>query len=450
MSAFTARRFFAVSACAVLLGAAAVPRAHAQSPIASSSSSFSSTSTSSNMTSAATNSVIQANLRPTVRVAGLPIFAPSVANQQVNPGLYVAPGLTLAQAAFNTRVVGRALRSIPPYALLAGSNPYGAGASLSAAGYGASPYGYGGGYGYGGYGYYEDPYTGYLRGAAEVTNADGKYLSQVQQARLLQAQADSAKLDLRRRIADEAAVERRNWLNPEADRVRALHAAYERATREPPVSEILSGQAINDLYNHILHEQMKGIKGPDVPLNDDMLRQVNLVGVGSNGSVAFLKDRGRLNWPLALQDPAFDEPRKEFTALAADAVNQARLNNTISAGMIRDMLGDVRRMNETLLRHVADVSPSDYVDAKRFLGGLESAVRALQDPNVANQLNQNWSPHARTVAELTDFMSQRGLRFGPAAPGDEPAYRSLYDRLLSYDTGISELVTKNRPATGSR
>ncbi len=57
-----------------------------------------------------------------VVVPGQPIFTPAVANQQVNPGFYLRPGLTIAQAAFNTRVAGSALRSIPPYAF--GFNPY--------------------------------------------------------------------------------------------------------------------------------------------------------------------------------------------------------------------------------------------------------------------------------------------------------------------------------------
>ncbi len=439
----------------------------------------------------------------------LPLFAPAVANQQVNAGFYLAPGLTIAQAAFNTRVTGSAMRSIPPYAF--GNNPYPqfvnigtglplnptlpgtmnpgttgtlttagsmftgspfglyaggvSGAALAAGAYGGgygggygaalqtgSPYGggYGGGYGSSGYGgYYEDPYTGYLRGAAQVTNSQGQYLSQVQQARLLQVQADSAKLDLRHRIAEEAAAERRNWLNPETERVKELHSAYERATREPPITEILSGQALNDLYNHVYPVQAKraaqGVKAPDVPVNEDMLRQINFTGVGSGGSVALLKNAGRLNWPLALQSPQFDEPRKELTALVGDAASQARLNNPVAAGTLRDMIADVRRMNETLLHDVGDFPPNQYVDAKRYLNQLEGVVKALRDPNAGNQLNQSWTPRARTVAELVDFMGQKGLKFAPATAGDEPAYRHLYQQFLAFDGGTAPQIATTKP-----
>jgi hypothetical protein len=417
-------------------------------------------------------------------------FMPSVANQAINPNFRIAPGLTLPQAAFNTAVAGQALSNIPaylfgfnPYPQVVGVNPFlngnlnttagltglnGAalttgglgggtlatgfgggygGLGSSGGGYGSSPYGGGGGYGGGGYGgYYEDPYAGYLRGVADVTNSQGRYLNQVQQARLLQTQADLSKLDLRRRLIDEAAMERKNWLNPEAERVKDLNAAYTRATREPPMTEVLSGASLNDLYNHLYPMQdrarQQGLKGPAVALDEDMLKQINLVGSGSQGSVGMLKDRGKLNWPLVLQTPDFDTPRKELSTLATDAVDQLRLNNPVGAANLRDMMGDVRRMNDTLLRSAGDVSPSDYVEAKRFLSSLDSALRALQDPNVGNQLNQAWTARAHNMAELIDFMEQKGLKFGPAAAGDEPAYRYIYQRMLAYDAGMTDVLAK--------
>jgi hypothetical protein len=42
--------------------------------------------------------------------------------QGINPYYQVAPGLTINQAAYNTRVMGRAYSFVPPYAL--GYNPY--------------------------------------------------------------------------------------------------------------------------------------------------------------------------------------------------------------------------------------------------------------------------------------------------------------------------------------
>jgi hypothetical protein len=441
--------------------------------------------------------------QPVVTKTGTPFSSviPSLANQSINPIFRLGNGLTLPQTAFNTAVAGQALSQIPPAAFginpfnaglgfgnaglgfgsalgvgglgtaaLAAnpfafgsasalgsglgtaaltSSPLGAGASLTSSpyggGYGAGGYG-GGGYGYGGYG--EDPYAGYLRGTADVTNSQGRYLSQVQQARLLQSQADMSKLDLRRRIIEDLAIERKGWLNPEADRVRGMEAAYARATHEAPITEILSGQALNDLYNHVYPLQQKAkaqdIGLPKVDVDEDMLKQVNLTGSGSLGSVALLKDRGKLTWPLVLQGSEYEKYRERLTALAKDAINKVGLNNPVGAATLRDMMGDVRHMNELLLHNVGELSPSEYVEAKRYLNSLESAVKALQDPNVGNQLNQNWAARAHNVAALVDFMGDKGLKFAPATAGDEPAYRHLYQRLVAYDAAVSSKMSSAR------
>jgi hypothetical protein len=419
---------------------------------------------------------------------------PSLASQAINPNFRLAPNLTIGQAAFNTTMAGQALQQVPAFAF--GFNPFprvanfgptfqtgspfgiangglglgtgglgvggvgaslstsplglGAGglgsASLSTSGYGgsqASPYssGYGG---YGGYG--EDPTAGYLRGTASVIGAQGNFLNQSQQARLLQTQADVSKLDLRRRILEEATLERKNWINPEAERVKDIQTVYSRATHEAPLNEILSGQALNSLYNHVYplleKARAQNVQGPNVPLDGDMLKQINLSGAGSLGSVALLKDRGKLTWPLSLQTAAFEPARKEMNTLAAEAVNQVRLNNPVDAATLRDMTSDVRRMNEMLLREVGELSPTDYMQSKHFLGTLDSAIKALQDPGVANQFNQNWAARGRNVAELVDFMGQKGLQFAPATAGDEPAYRHLYQGLVAFDAALGETLTK--------
>jgi hypothetical protein len=38
-------------------------------------------------------------------------------------------------------------------------------------------------------------------------------------------------------------------------------------------------------------------------------------------------------------------------------------------------------------------------------------------------------------------MRENGLRFAPAVPGDEAAYRALHSALVAFDTGISPADT---------
>jgi hypothetical protein len=77
--------------------------------------------------------------------------------QPINRNWLVAPGVTLRQAAYNTRVVGRALSSIPPWVY--GYNPY----PSPFINYG-NPYPFY--YGYNPYALYSSVYNPYLTGAA--------------------------------------------------------------------------------------------------------------------------------------------------------------------------------------------------------------------------------------------------------------------------------------------
>jgi plastocyanin len=109
------------------------------------------TATSSLRTTSAVTTTSSATTTPTssttttVSRSGTPISIPSLATQSINPIFQIAPGLTLPQAAFNTQVLGQALRSVPPYAF--GFSRFGGGYGIGGGYPIASPY-MGGGYGY--------------------------------------------------------------------------------------------------------------------------------------------------------------------------------------------------------------------------------------------------------------------------------------------------------------
>jgi hypothetical protein len=442
------RRFGAAACAAFALLGASVPAGHAQ------------------------------GLRPPViptRGGNLPTNVPrsafTIPNPQapfgVNPLFRLTPNLTLPQAAFNTNVANSTLGSIPPYiafssAISSLGNPY---ASTLSTGGGINPYSanlYGGGYGgyggggYGGYGaldaysnpysgYYPsyDPFSGYLRGAADITNANGRFLSQVQQARLLQAQADTARLDFRRKAIDEANYERSLIPSPEAVRQKNQLSALDRARHNPPFTEILSGQALNDLFNHVAAEQAKGVKGPNVPLDENLLKSVNLKGANVPGNISLLKDDGRLTWPPSLRTPEFEQARTGLSDAIGDAVKQIKFNKAVPPGRIKDMRAELQRLNDILNRNVGDMPPSQYIEARRYLNNLADAVKALDDPNAVNYFNGSWTPQARNVAELVEQMRNKGLQFAPAGAGDEPAYNMIYQALAAFDSGMTQ-VTASR------
>src|SRR5689334_347362 len=212
----------------------------------------------------------------------------------LSPFFRVAPGLSLAQAAFNTTVMGGAFQNFPAYALPYASpyalgyspfnnpgvpppgfpwsylpnnpfiypyvfgNPYG-GATMSSAGYGGGSPGFPGG-GYGGgqngaysnpYGSYYGPYQGYLSGAADVIRGQSNYMVSAQQANLVKEQVQRERVENRRRVLDEWLYEREKTPTAEDDRARTRKLEEHRARNDPPATETYAGKSLNDLLDHL-------------------------------------------------------------------------------------------------------------------------------------------------------------------------------------------------------
>ncbi len=59
-------------------------------------------------------------------------------------------------------------------------------------------------------------------------------------------------------------------------------------------------------------------------------------------------------------------------------------------------------------------------------------MNALEKPDARKQLAGAYSPRARNVQELVDFMTDNGVRFAPATPGNENAYQVVHDAFVRY------------------
>jgi len=292
---------------------------------------------------------------------------------------------------------------------------------------------------------YYDPYGGALTGYANLISAVAQSNITIQQARMVQQQANQSMLDTRRRLFDQIRYERMSIPTPEEVRVHDMEVALNRARRNPPLVEIWSGLALNDLLKYLIKQQGAGMRGPRIELDEDMLRHIN-VNTGKGGNVGLLKDGGKLQWPLSLQRPEFAEARKTLTQLLPDAIQQVQFNNPLSPAILKDIQTSLQILNDTLNKEVnaanSDLSASQYIDARRYLNQLNDGFKALQDPNAPNFFNKKWSARGKTVAELIKNMDLGGLEFAPATSGDEGPYRALYNALAAYDTGMNQLMTR--------
>jgi hypothetical protein len=340
-----------------------------------------------------------------------------------------------------------------------------------AASYAGSGLGYGGlggvggaylGLGYGGLGSYysgmntaglysglSGGYQGYLSGSAAITKANAQYHTIIQQGSLLREEARRSRLQTRRAQIEEAEYERAHMPDPEKIRQQQLARALDRARVSPPLTEIWSGDSLNSLLRHLISQQGQGVKGPTMPLDEDMLKSITLTAGDTRGNVGLLKENGALQWPQPLQGEAFKDAREDLSRQMKHAVSTVQVNRAPDESTVNDLQADLKKLSDTLEASVSSLSPDQYIEARRYLRMLNNSVTALKDRNVSNLLNGNWDAKGKSVAELVKFMADKGLRFASATPGNESAYLALYHKLAAFDAGMPRVAsTSENPGNG--
>jgi hypothetical protein len=293
-------------------------------------------------------------------------------------------------------------------------------------------------------GFYPGRAGGYLYGVAAVTDANAQYVNTIQQARITQQQANQAAFDTRRRALDEWRYEQSLRQNQTDLLERKQMEALRRARGVATNTEIWSGQASNSLLKNIQQMQSGELRGPLVPLDEETLRHINLTTGTTVAGSGLFRDGGKLQWPFALSKPQFAGERATIDQLAPHIVKEA-----VSGGINDSTLSDLNTAVESLRNKVDDavkeLSPSQYIQASRYVTELKNTVRAMQDPNVSNQFNGKYAARGNDVTQLVDMMTQQGLKFASANPGDEPYYTALHQSLISDDMGLTQLVSRYNP-----
>jgi hypothetical protein len=311
----------------------------------------------------------------------------------------------------------------------------------------------GGGYGYPSFPGFGPGGVGYgagqaLQGAAAYTTAQGEYWKSIQQARITREQSRQMAIDTaRKQIQFEAWYE---TVRPTAPRMREAEAATEldRARREPPATEVWSGRSLNELLRSVVRAGRDKNRGPQILLNNDTLQHLNLTDkTGGNAGMLKMTDKeGKLAlyWPIGLEGADFQEPRQRLTQNLREAVDALRGNGRPSATTVKDIQNDFKSLNDKLSNSADELSPSQYIEATRYMKQLDQAIRLLRDQRAANAFNGNWKAKGETVSELVDYMDKGGLEFGAATPGDEGAYTAMFQALRAYESGLQLALNQQR------
>ncbi len=307
-------------------------------------------------------------------------------------------------------------------------------------------------YGYGMWGtqWMMNPYQGYLSGAADVTRANADYWQGIAQARLVRQEAIRSSIQTRRAMIEEAEWERQHMPDPEKIRQQNLERELNRARSTPPLQDIWDGTALNALLRYLIAQQGQGMKGPNVPVNEDTLDHINLTVGGTRGNVGLLKNNAELQWPLPLQRELFKEPREKINGLLREAYKSAANGTKPDSSTISDLRHHYDALRRTLSSNIDQLTPDEYIDANKYVNDVGRAIDGLKSANVGKFLDGSWKAKAHNVAELVQFMRENGLWFAPATPRDTAAYVSLYNSLASFDRGMQRNSRENSSAEGER
>ncbi len=308
-------------------------------------------------------------------------------------------------------------------------------------------YGGYGGRGYGGYGWgatqwMQNPYQGYLNGAANVTTANAQYQLTIQQAKSAQEEARRSALVTRRQTIEERQYELSLMPDPEQIRQDQMMRSLRRSRNNPPPTDIWAGTALNDLLRAIQTAQSNGVNGPDVPLSPEVVQHINLTTGTTYGGTGLLKNGGKLTWPYILRQSMFTDDRNQLNQQLQTAVKEAQ-SGEVSVEVLNDIGASLKQLEQTIDARVMDITPTQYVQATRYLRELKESYKVLQQSNVAKLFRPNWTAQGSSVAELVKQMTQQGLRFAPAVSGDETYYTSLHRSMVDYDIGISQLTASD-------
>jgi hypothetical protein len=292
---------------------------------------------------------------------------------------------------------------------------------------------------------YFDGGAGDLNGSSNIFDSQGRLMVSNQQAVLLREQDKRDKVRNKRHVMDEWIYERSNTPSNEQLRQQGRDLELTRARNAPPVTEVLSGQALNRLLDDLVKAQGQENQGPAVPVDPEVLKRIHTTSALTGTNVALLRRQGNLAWPAAFQDlpPQEQTPdlRREVEVFLREAMDQAAKGRK-DVNLLRRLNADLNRLQAYLKRQVNEMPTSEYMDAKRYLNDLDAAVRLLERPDAAKYLDGSYTVRGATAQEVVRFMMEHGLQFAPATTGDEAAYVALQRALAAYSANVHPTVAE--------
>src|SRR5262249_49385198 len=132
------------------------------------------------------------------------------------------------------------------------------------------------------------------------------------------------------------------------------------------------------------------------------------------------------------------EQRKQLGELLRIAISQVKANGGMDGEIGRQLEDIVTSLQTQLRNNTVNLSFDAHLEAKMFLKNLRDAIAALKQGDAQFMFRGESRVKAKSVPELVKWMTDNGLQFAAAGPGDEAAYTTLRAKLASYDRSVSD------------
>ena len=246
--------------------------------------------------------------------------------------------------------------------------------------------------------------------------------------------------DRAKRIGKNLATRRSNY-----------NKTLERLMHHPELAsgEINSGSALNFLKNRLsssvitYHASSKSSSNTDevalqLKVTTEMVHGLQVrQSLGRGEALIFRLDDGRSIqvdwWPPALRTPALQSARTRFERARNDVFDakpdkfDAQINDLLLAHA--NLEDEFLSQQTHATRIKSQQSMHDYLDGRAVLKSLSSEIRRLQRVGPGQTTTRNLAFQGHDLTELVTHMVRNGLDFAPAKPGDEPAYKQVFEML---------------------
>jgi hypothetical protein len=217
--------------------------------------------------------------------------------------------------------------------------------------------------------------------------------------------------------------------------------ALRHARGDLPATEVCGAAPLNVLLADLEKQQAHGAEVRAARLEADVLPHLNVTSEADGGPTGgLLKDGGKLSWPLAWRQAPLGAPSRQLrgsleTSLA-ETIAQAR-KGQVDGDLLSRLRDDVSRLQILLVDNVQVLTPSAYIEGKRYLDQLADGLKVLGRDDAGQYVDGTFALDAgriQTVGDLVAFMAQKRLKFAPAVRGDESAYLALHRALAACGT----------------